>query len=59
MRSWFLRDSVFICLLLRENVIICDKCLSKCGKVVKINDLNFFTFCIFITFCVVQGKRKM
>ena len=58
MGSWFLRDSVLICLLLRENVIICDKCLSKCGKVVKFNDLKK-TFCVFITFCVVQGKRKM
>ena len=30
--EFFFRDSVFICLLLPENVISCEKCLSKCGK---------------------------
>ena len=33
----FCRDSVFICLLLPENMIICDKCLSKCWKGAKLN----------------------
>ena len=51
--------SVFICLLLPENMIICDKCLSKCGKQAKLNELRFYYIFIFITFCVVQGKRKM
>ena len=49
MGSKFCRDSVSICLLLSENMIICDKCLSKCGKRAKLNDLRFITFCVFIT----------
>ena len=59
MGSCFCHGSVFICLLLPENMIICDKCLSKCGKRAKLNDLRFYIFCVVITFCVVQGKRKM
>ena len=59
MGSCFCRDSVFICLMLPENMIICDKCLSKCGKQAKLNDLRFYYILCFITFCVVQGKRKM
>ena len=35
MGSCFCHGSVFICLLLPENMIICDKCLSKCGKPAK------------------------
>ena len=59
MESLFCRDSVFICLLLPENVIICDKCLLKCGKRANLNDLRFYYILRFITFCVVQAKRKM
>ena len=55
----FCHGSVFICLLLPENMIICDKCMSKCGKRAKLNDLRFYYILRFITFCVVQGKRKM
>ena len=40
MGSCICRDSVFICLLLPENMIICDKCLSKIGKQAKLNDLK-------------------
>ena len=39
---FFSRDSVFNCLLLPENVIICNKCLSKCGKWEKLNNLRFY-----------------
>ena len=53
------RDSVFICILLPENVIICDKCLSKFGKRANLNDLRFHYILRFIAFCVVQAKRKM
>ena len=59
MGSWFCRDSVFISLLLPENMIICDKCMLKCGKRAKLNDLRFYYILRFFTFCVVQGKRKM
>ena len=60
MGSWFCRDSVFVCLLLPENIIICDdKCLSKCGKRAQLNDLSFYYILHFITFCVVQAERKM
>ena len=59
MGSCFCRDSVFICLLLPENMVICDKCLSKCEKRAKLNDLRFYYILHFITFSVVQGKRKM
>ena len=38
--SYVFRDSVFICLLLPENVIICDKRSSKCGKWAIFNDLK-------------------
>ena len=55
----FCRGSVFVCLLLPENMIICDKCLLICGKLAKLNDLRFNYILRFITFCVVQGKRKM
>ena len=60
MGSCFCRDSVFICLLLPENVIICDKSLSKCKKrATSLNDLRFYYILRFITFCVVQAERKM
>ena len=74
MGSWFCRDSVFICLLLPENMIICDKCMSKCGKRVKLNDLRFYYIlrfflhfalyrvnakCNVITFCVVTALLKI
>ena len=59
MGSRFFSDSVFICLLLPENVIICDKSLSKCGKRANLNDLRFYYILRFITFCAVQAKRKM
>ena len=59
MGSCFCRDLVFICLLLPENMIICDKSLSKCGKRAKFNDLRLYYILRFITFWVVQGKRKM
>ena len=52
-------DSVFICLLLPENVIICDKCLLKCGKWANSIDLRFYYILLFITFCVVQAEHKM
>ena len=47
--------SIFVCCYLK----ICDKCMSKCGKRAKLNDLRFYYILRFITFCVVQGKRKM
>ena len=69
MGSLFWRDSVFICLLFPENMIICDKCPSKYGKQAKLNDfasLLQFAFLshfvlyrvnakcnIFITFCII------
>ena len=59
MVSWFFRDSVFSCLLLPENVFICDKYLSKYGKRAKLNDLRFYYILRFITFCVVQAERIM
>ena len=42
MGTCFGRDSVFICLLLPENMIICDKCLLNCWKRAKLNDLRFY-----------------
>ena len=43
MGSCCCRESVFICLLLpAENVIIYDKCLSKCEQWEKLNDLRFY-----------------
>ena len=42
MWSCFCHGSIFICLLLPENMIICDKCLSKCGKRAKLNDLRLY-----------------
>ena len=42
MGSCFCHDSVYICLLLPENMIICDKCMSKCGKRAKLNDLRLY-----------------
>ena len=42
MGSWFCRGSVFICLLLPENMIISYKCLSKYGKRAILNDLRFY-----------------
>ena len=59
MGSCFCRDSVPICLLLPENIIICDKCLSTCGKRAQLNDLRLYYILRFITFCVVQAERKM
>ena len=59
MGSCFCRDSIFICLLLPENMSICDKYLSKCGTQAKLNDLNFYYILRFFTFCVVQAERKM
>ena len=66
MGSWFCHGSVFICLLLPENVIICDKCLSKCGKRTKLkcgkrailNDLRFYYILRFITICVYRLNAK-
>ena len=40
--SWFSRDPTFVCLLLPENVIICDKRPSKCGTWAKFNDLKYY-----------------
>ena len=68
MGSWFCHDSVFICLLLPENMIICDKCMSKCGKRAKLNDLRFYLHfalfrvnakCTVITFSVVTALLKI
>ena len=42
MGSCFCHGSVFICLLLPENMIICDKCMSKCGIRAKLNDLRLY-----------------
>ena len=42
MGSYFCHGSVFIGLLLPENMIICDKCMSKCGKRAKLNDLRLY-----------------
>ena len=58
MGSWFCRGAVFICLLLPENVIICDKCLSKCGKRAILNDLRFYYILRFITICVYRLNAK-
>ena len=60
MGKCFGRDSVFICLLLPENMFICDKYLWKCRETrAKMNDFRFYYILRFITFCVVQAKRKM
>ena len=59
LEEFFCCDSVFICLLLPENVIICDKCLLKCGKRANLKDLRFYYILSFITFCIVQAERKM
>ena len=59
MGSCFCRDWVFISLLLPENMIICDKSLSKFGKRAKLNDLRFYYILHLITFFVVQAERKM
>ena len=37
----FPHDWDFICLVLPENMIICDKRPSKCGKWATLNDLRF------------------
>ena len=58
MGSWLCRGSVFICLLLPENVIICDKCLSRCGKRAILNDLRFYYILRFITICVYRLNAK-
>ena len=58
MGSCICRDSVFICLLLPENMIICDKCLSKIGKRAKLNDLRFNYIFRFITFCVFMYSQN-
>ena len=59
MGKCFCCDSVFICLLLPGNMITCDKYLWKCGTRAKMNDFRFYYILRFITFCVVQAKRKM
>ena len=59
MGSCFCRGSVFICLLLPENMIICDKCLLKYWKWANLDDLRFYYILRFITFCVVQAERKI
>ena len=59
MGSWFCRDSVFICLLLPENSIICDKCMSKCGKRAKLNDLRFYYILrVFLHFALYRVNAK-
>ena len=58
MGSWFCRGLVFIYLLLPENVIICDKCLSTCGKRAKLNDLDFITFCVLLHFVLNRLNAK-
>ena len=58
MGSCFCRDSVLICLMLPENMIICDKCLSKCGKQAKLNDLRFITFCVLLHFALYRVNAK-
>ena len=58
MESCFCHGSVFIFLLLPENMIICDKCLSKCGKPAKLNDLRFLLhFPSSVKVCL-RGKHK-
>ena len=58
MGSWFCRDSVFVCLLLPENMIICDKCLSKCGKRAKLNDLSFYYILHFYNILRFTGRMQ-
>ena len=58
MGSCLCHSPVFICLLLTENMITVTN-MSKCGKRAKLNDLRFYYILHFLTFCVVQGKRKM
>ena len=52
-RSCFCRDLVFICLLLPENVIIFDKCLSKCGKRATMN-LRFVSHVVFLLHLIIN-----
>ena len=42
MGSCSCHGSVFFCLQLPENMIISEKCLSKCGKRTKLNDLRVY-----------------
>ena len=58
MGSWFCLDSVSICLLLLENMIICDKYLSKCGKRAKLNDLRFYYIVFLLHFALYRLKAK-
>ena len=59
MGSCFCRSSVFICLLLPENMIICDKCLSKCGKRAKLYDLMFeYRFAFLLHFALYRVNAK-
>ena len=57
MGSWFCRDSVFICLLLPENMIFCDKCLSKCWERAKLNDLRFYY--ILRRYYILRGEKAL
>ena len=55
----FCHGSVFICLLLPESMIICDKCLLKCaetGKIEAFKILLHFAFLLHFALYRVNAK---